>query len=307
MTETTMDAKTKKEAPRHGLLDRAYHGIRSCLEGLGVTLRYIIRLGRDHSPTTIRYTGAPETKETITVQPRFRGHPFNETGKCSACQVCARACPIDCIWIEIERDEKNKLRPSRFDVDLTRCMYCALCARVCPTHSLRMLQEFETPGAPGPDGKRYIYLTNAGEWARQRQTGEAVREDPRGDLIVAALGLGFYTDEEKAEVEKAREEFLRARAEVVAKARAAKEAQKAKEAAEKAALREAVGPVREGEAPAEPRAQESEAPAEPKAKPDESGSGGPSPSPGETKAAKGAATESPPPDEPSSEAKGGGE
>ena len=63
--------------------------------------------------------------------------------KCVACQMCARACPDSCIYIEGD-DQKGKNRqPTVFDLDMSVCMYCGLCVETCPHDALTTTPEFE--------------------------------------------------------------------------------------------------------------------------------------------------------------------
>jgi NADH-quinone oxidoreductase subunit I/NAD(P)H-quinone oxidoreductase subunit I len=65
-----------------------------------------------------------------------------DTDICTACQACERACPIDCIKIELSGKGKERLM-TRFDINLAKCMYCGLCVEPCPTSAIRMTREFE--------------------------------------------------------------------------------------------------------------------------------------------------------------------
>jgi NADH-quinone oxidoreductase subunit I/NAD(P)H-quinone oxidoreductase subunit I len=64
---------------------------------------------------------------------------------CTACQACERACPINVIAIEIEKDPANpKSRVmTRFDIDEAKCMFCGLCVEPCPTGAIQHTREFE--------------------------------------------------------------------------------------------------------------------------------------------------------------------
>jgi NADH-quinone oxidoreductase subunit I len=54
--------------------------------------------------------------------------------------LCAVACPIDIIYIDVhdemieEGGKKKKVKVlDRYDIDVKRCMFCALCEEACPT------------------------------------------------------------------------------------------------------------------------------------------------------------------------------
>ena len=104
------------------------------------------------------------TKPSITLQypqekwvmpERTRGRLFNKMEDCIGCKQCARDCPVDCIFIDIEKRGKDeplvfaadgtqiKLRTYRFDIDMSLCCYCGLCTYPCPTHCLTMSSEYE--------------------------------------------------------------------------------------------------------------------------------------------------------------------
>lgn len=203
-----------------GLLRRAARGVLSCAEGLAVTFRYLVHLPGPFRPTTIRYDGTRETRSTLDLAPRFRGHLYNDVARCIACGACVRACPLDVIWLETERDENDKLRPSRYDVDAARCMVCALCVPVCPTDCLTTSPVFEIEGEHR--GRRLLARVRREELSRRLAPGEEYREDPDGDSLVARYGLGFYPPEEAARVAAAREEKKRKKAGAATAAKAAK-------------------------------------------------------------------------------------
>lgn len=115
--------------------------IRTVAIGMKITLRHIFT-----KPVTVRY---PE--ERLSFAPRFRGiHEF-ELNKCIACDLCAKACPVDCIYIEKtgprrisketglvdESDPKNG-QLTRFAIDYSKCLFCALCTEPCPTDCIHM-------------------------------------------------------------------------------------------------------------------------------------------------------------------------
>src|SRR5215218_9748803 len=99
-------------------------------------------------PVTVQY---PRVKEAPT--PRARGVISLVEDNCTVCMLCARQCPVWCIYIEGHKDFRPAKRaggkPSswnyldRFDIDYSLCMYCAICVEVCPFDALHWSPEFE--------------------------------------------------------------------------------------------------------------------------------------------------------------------
>jgi NADH-quinone oxidoreductase subunit I len=95
---------------------------------------------------TIQY---PEQRRKITEHFRFIPmlvyEETPEEPRCTACGICARVCPPQCIWIQRATDEKGRPRakPGGFWIDATICMSCGYCAEYCPFDAIKMNQEFE--------------------------------------------------------------------------------------------------------------------------------------------------------------------
>jgi NADH-quinone oxidoreductase subunit I len=119
-------------------LHNVYVGIKTLIQGLYVTLWYFFQTYRRHTFTE-RYE-YPELP--VAVKPRYRGfHRFDLT-TCIGCDKCARACPIDCIYIDKEKikspEGKTAIRVTGFKIDYTKCMFCALCVDPCPVDCIFM-------------------------------------------------------------------------------------------------------------------------------------------------------------------------
>ena len=112
--------------------------IRTIAIGMKITLKYAFQ-----KSVTVNY---PEQR--LNFAPRYRGiHEF-EANKCIACDLCAKACPVDCIYIDKTGPRKidkatGKVDPAggelvRFAIDYSKCLFCALCTEPCPTLCIHM-------------------------------------------------------------------------------------------------------------------------------------------------------------------------
>ncbi len=115
--------------------------------------RFVQQKAGEKGIFTVQY---PE--ERLAVPERFRVLPVlifdgkegekwtQETERCTACGICAKVCPPQCIWIVQAKDpaaDKPVPKASEFYIDVDVCMNCGLCAEFCPFDAIKMDQVFE--------------------------------------------------------------------------------------------------------------------------------------------------------------------
>lgn len=111
--------------------------VRTVVQGMGVTARTWLRTHRSGGGA---FTEAYEYPELpAAVAPRYRGYHRFDLTTCIACDQCAKACPVDCIYIGKERAAGAKgFRVTGYTIDYTKCMFCALCVEPCPVDCIFM-------------------------------------------------------------------------------------------------------------------------------------------------------------------------
>jgi NADH-quinone oxidoreductase subunit I len=136
---------------------KVWSGIRTTAKGLAVTWRHFLT-----KPTTIQY---PE--EEPYFSPYERGlHEF-EPEVCIMCHLCAKACPVDCIYIHEEgRGKTAKL--TRFAIDYSKCLFCSLCIDPCPVDCIHMGQEYDLASFQRQDAVVVDFVKGEGPWRTVR-------------------------------------------------------------------------------------------------------------------------------------------
>jgi NADH-quinone oxidoreductase subunit I len=140
----------KLESPRLSFAERLY--LPEIVRGIAVTTGHFVRNLTLH---TLHLFGlAKDRRAAVTVQyPEERKvYPLTYRGahrltlkpddsvRCTACFLCATACPAKCIHIEAGEhpDPDVEKYPVRYEIDTLQCIYCGMCVEACPCDAIRM-------------------------------------------------------------------------------------------------------------------------------------------------------------------------
>lgn len=117
--------------------------IPAILGGLGITLKHFFM-----KKPTISY---PEI--TRKFAPVFRGKHVlkrdeNGAERCTACGLCAVACPAEAITMEAaerKKGEETMYREEKYaavyEINMLRCIFCGLCEEACPKAAIFLTEE----------------------------------------------------------------------------------------------------------------------------------------------------------------------
>jgi NADH-quinone oxidoreductase subunit I len=119
------------------------------IKGMLITLVSTINGLRD--PVTRQYPNQP-----TPVQPRYMGFPALTWDEkvdepyCTACMVCIRNCPTQCMSATmkdnpLQQEGKSNRRKivDTFEINLNRCILCGICVEVCNFDAIVMSHEHE--------------------------------------------------------------------------------------------------------------------------------------------------------------------
>lgn len=113
-------------------------------KGMGITMSHFFK-----RKPTIKYP--EQTRQFSAV---FRGVQIlnrDEEGRerCTACGLCAVACPAEAITMEaaerqpgeehLYREEKYA---AKYEINMLRCIFCGLCEEACPKDAIYLTQTF---------------------------------------------------------------------------------------------------------------------------------------------------------------------
>ncbi|MEY3432229.1 MAG: NADH-quinone oxidoreductase subunit NuoI [Bacteroidota bacterium] len=137
----TNRAKVLEQKPMT-FMERLY--LPAILKGMAITFSHMFK-----KKATINY---PEEKRPFS--PVFRGlHVLNRDAEgrenCTACGLCAVACPAEAITMEAAERQPNEEHlyreekyAAKYEINMLRCIFCGLCEEACPKDAIYLSETF---------------------------------------------------------------------------------------------------------------------------------------------------------------------
>ena len=113
------------------------------VKGMGITLRHAAKSIFGDGVATISYPEEVRTRVKI-----WRGEQvlkLDEEGRerCTACGLCAVACPAEAITMtaaERTKEERHLYREEKYasvyEINMLRCIFCGMCEEACPKSAI---------------------------------------------------------------------------------------------------------------------------------------------------------------------------
>lgn len=127
------------------LVTETISGFWSLITGMRLTIKEFFK-----PHITVHYP-----RQTINVTKNFRGHIElkwdQETGRanCTACGICAKACPSNCISLEgVKPEGEKKKMVTDYHLNFTLCSLCSLCVEACPFDAIQHSHRYNLASVP---------------------------------------------------------------------------------------------------------------------------------------------------------------